>query len=66
MTSMPPTLPLQPERAPESVKIELTDWWIEYLFNERQTLIMRLGSVEDVLIRAGKLEARSITPRRKR
>lgn len=36
------------------------------LLNERQTLIMRLGGVEDRLIAAGVLDQRSIIPKRKR
>jgi hypothetical protein len=37
-----------------------------YLLSERASLIQRLGAVEDQLIEMGKIEERSIVPRRKR
>lgn len=45
---------------------EMTAAWLEYLMREREAQIIRLGHIEDVLIRHGRLSYRSIIPHRKR
>jgi len=45
------------------VALEVTD---NFLLAERQSILIKLGAVEEELIRRGRLRQRSVTPKRKR
>lgn len=45
---------------------EMTEAWLEFLMREREAAIIRLGHIEDVLIRHGRLSYRSIIPSKRR
>ena len=64
MTTQPAQSTLNTVRKSDIIRTdarELPQWMVDYLMAQRHTLIMQLGSLEDLL----GLE-RSITPRRKR
>lgn len=64
MATNKPNTVYTPERfKPDSIS---TTAWLEYLMRERQAVIIRLGHLEDVLIEHGRLEYRSIIPRKGR
>ena len=41
---------------------QLPNWFLDYLMDERETMLVRLGRIEDTLIQEGRLSRRTKEP----